>query len=143
VKLAPLMLALACLAALPPPAMAWPKHHHSAWPRLHDRAPLYRTLYYGSFYARPHEGHCAELLSIWTIRDDSGERTRKGRLKRSRLAREAFQCATPCPSTHDTQGPCPGYVVDHVIPLKSGGADLPDNMQWQTIAEAKAKDRVE
>jgi hypothetical protein len=28
----------------------------------------------------------------------------------------------------------PGYVVDHVIPLKRGGADAPWNMQWQTIA---------
>jgi len=27
--------------------------------------------------------------------------------------------------------------------LKRGGADLPENMQWQSAAEAKAKDRVE
>ncbi|PYT36300.1 MAG: HNH endonuclease [Acidobacteria bacterium] len=37
----------------------------------------------------------------------------------------------------------PGYVVDHIIPLECGGADSPTNMQWQTIAEAKAKDRTE
>jgi len=30
-----------------------------------------------------------------------------------------------------------------VIALKRGGADTPANMQWQTVAEAKAKDRVE
>ena len=36
----------------------------------------------------------------------------------------------------------PGYVVDHVIPLKRGG-DAPWNMQWQTIAEGKAKDARE
>jgi hypothetical protein len=40
-------------------------------------------------------------------------------------------------------GACPGYVVDHIIPLKRGGADEPANMQWQTVAEAKAKDRIE
>jgi hypothetical protein len=27
--------------------------------------------------------------------------------------------------------------------LKRGGADEPANMQWQTPAEAKAKDRIE
>ena len=37
----------------------------------------------------------------------------------------------------------PGYVVDHVIPLKRGGCDCPSNMQWQTIDEAKAKDKWE
>ena len=29
------------------------------------------------------------------------------------------------------------------IPLKRGGADAPWNMQWQTIAEGKAKDAAE
>jgi hypothetical protein len=33
--------------------------------------------------------------------------------------------------------------VDHITPLACGGADTPSNMQWQTIAAAKAKDRVE
>jgi hypothetical protein len=37
----------------------------------------------------------------------------------------------------------PGYVVDHIIPLKRGGADAPWNMQWQTIAAGKAKDATE
>jgi hypothetical protein len=36
----------------------------------------------------------------------------------------------------------PGYVVaDHVVPLAYSGRD-PSNMQWQTTADAKAKDRV-
>jgi hypothetical protein len=34
-------------------------------------------------------------------------------------------------------------VVDHIIPLERGGSDAPDNMQWETKAEAKAKDKVE
>jgi 5-methylcytosine-specific restriction endonuclease McrA len=34
-------------------------------------------------------------------------------------------------------------VVDHIVPLKRGGADLPNNMQLQNAAEPKAKDRVE
>jgi hypothetical protein len=42
-----------------------------------------------------------------------------------------------------TSGACPGYVVDHIDPLTRGGADDSSNMRWQTIAEAKAKDRIE
>jgi hypothetical protein len=34
-------------------------------------------------------------------------------------------------------------VIDHVRPLACGGRDEPDNMQWQTRAAARAKDRVE
>ncbi len=37
----------------------------------------------------------------------------------------------------------PGHVVDHIIALKHGGPDSPSNMQWQTIEEAKAKDKWE
>lgn len=37
----------------------------------------------------------------------------------------------------------PGHVVDHKVPLACGGADAPSNMQWQTVAEGKAKDKVE
>lgn len=36
-----------------------------------------------------------------------------------------------------------GYVVDHVCPLSCGGADSPRNMQWQPVAEAKEKDKIE
>lgn len=36
-----------------------------------------------------------------------------------------------------------GYVVDHIIPLKKGGCDCPENMQWQTIQEGKVKDKWE
>ncbi len=36
-----------------------------------------------------------------------------------------------------------GYVVDHIVPVECGGADTPANMQWQTAAQAKIKDRSE
>ncbi len=58
------------------------------------------------------------------------------------VARE-FQRTHPCPSTGKTKGRCPGYVVDHIKPLCAGGADRPSNIQWQTVEQAKKKDRLE
>jgi hypothetical protein len=69
--------------------------------------------------------------------------TADARIKRSTAAKRAFQKAYPCPSTGKRAGSCPGYVIDHVVPLVCGGADAPANMQWQTIAAGKAKDRWE
>lgn len=54
-----------------------------------------------------------------------------------------FQHLHPCPSTGRTTGACPGYVRDHIIALCKGGPDTVDNMQWQTVAEGKAKDKWE
>lgn len=66
-----------------------------------------------------------------------------GRIARDPHAKEAFRRTHPCPSTGKTYGACPGWVVDHVQALKHGGTDAPSNMQWQTRAAAKVKDRVE
>ena len=63
--------------------------------------------------------------------------------KRDPAQRRAFQRAHPCPATGRKTGSCPGYVVDHIRPLKRGSPDRPSNMQWQTRADAKAKDRWE
>ena len=66
-------------------------------------------------------------------------RDAKGRLVRPEKAKDDFRKAHPCPATGKTSGPCPGYVIDHVVALKNGGADAPSNMQWQAVANAKAK----
>ena len=66
-----------------------------------------------------------------------------GRIVRSAWSRSQFRAATPCPSSGETFGSCPGYVVDHVVPLCACGPDYAPNMQWQTTADARAKDKVE
>jgi len=66
-----------------------------------------------------------------------------GKIARSTQAKDSFKRQHPCPSTGRSSGGCPGYVIDHVIPLKRGGTDDPVNMQWQTSAAAKAKDKYE
>ena len=84
--------------------------------------------YYGSKFSRKAAG----------VPRDS-----KGRIERSSQAKSAFKSQHACPSTRKRSGACSGYVIDHVTPLKRGGADSSSNMQWQTKEAAKAKDKVE
>lgn len=63
--------------------------------------------------------------------------------QRSRAVRAEFQRHNPCPSTELRRGRCPGYVVDHIVPLCAGGTDAAMNMQWQTRRESHVKDAQE
>lgn len=65
------------------------------------------------------------------------ERDKHGRIKRSESAKRKFLKESGFPKGRE------GYVVDHIIPLKKGGCDCPRNMQWQTKADAKLKDKWE
>lgn len=65
------------------------------------------------------------------------ERDSRGRIERSKAATDEFKRETGYPEGR------PGYVIDHIIPLKRGGPDTPANMQWQTIEDAKIKDKTE
>lgn len=67
----------------------------------------------------------------------------EARIKRSQSAKVEFKREHPCPATGASKGPCKGYVIDHVKPIACGGADAPSNMQWQSVADAKAKDKWE
>lgn len=65
---------------------------------------------------------------------------------RSREVPRQFMATHPCPGGVDggrTEGRCQGYVRDHIIALCVGGPDTVANMQWQTVAQGKAKDRWE
>lgn len=59
---------------------------------------------------------------------------------RSVAVKLEFKRHYPCPSTGRAEGACPGWVMDHRMPLCAGGEDDASNMQWQTVADAKAKD---
>lgn len=80
---------------------------------------------------RVHSSNWSSSSSYAVARDDHGK------IIRSESARRAFMTASGYPHGR------PGYVVDHIIALKRGGADDPSNMQWQTIADGKAKDKRE
>jgi hypothetical protein len=67
----------------------------------------------------------------------------EAKIHRNAGARQHFKQLHPCPATGRSTGKCPGYVIDHVTPLACGGADHPANMQWQTVSDAKAKDKWE
>ena len=67
-------------------------------------------------------------------RGSSGE---SHRIHRSKAAKDDFMRQTGHPHGW------PGHVVDHIVPLACGGSDEPSNMQWQTVEEGKAKDKVE
>jgi len=70
-------------------------------------------------------------------------RDKHGKIARSSKAKQSFRKNHPCPSTGKTSGACAGHVIDHIKPLKKGGRDASSNMQWQTVKDAKAKDKRE
>lgn len=62
---------------------------------------------------------------------------------RSTMAITEFKRLHPCPATQQSTGSCPGYIIDHIVPLDCGGPDAPSNMQWQTVPDAREKDKIE
>ena len=67
----------------------------------------------------------------------------EARIKRSQGVKVELRAEHPCPATGARKGPSKGFVIDHVHPLACSGLDAPVNLQWQTIAEGKAKDQWE
>ena len=61
--------------------------------------------------------------------------------KRSAQAKYQFQKANPCPVNQAHRGRCPGYDIDHIVPLCAGGPDSPENMQWLAKSAHKEKTR--
>lgn len=79
----------------------------------------------------------ALLLALSLVQDADAK------IKRSAKARREFKKENPCPTTGKSRGSCPGYDIDHIIPLSRGGPDHPTNMQWLRIDEHREKTRKE
>lgn len=120
------VLSLLCAASAWLPSSASARESGSS-----DTSEEYSSNHHAS-KRRSHAKHDADV-----------QRDSRGRIKRSATAKNRFRKENPCPSTGKGSGACPGYLIDHVVPLKRGRKDSPENMQWQTKEEAKAKDKLE
>lgn len=67
-------------------------------------------------------------------------RASDGSIRRSSWVRENFRREHPCPVSGLREGPCPGWAVDHVIPLVCGGCDVVSNMQWLPVSIKSGSD---
>jgi hypothetical protein len=106
-------------------------HHRSSHSHAGSRVHAPRRVHTAGIRAAHHLVHGHRTLAYGVVRDADG------RIHRSSAARYEFEKETGYPHGR------PGYIIDHIIPLARGGADAPSNMQWQTVADAKAKDRWE
>ena len=74
------------------------------------------------------------------------ERHANGVIKRDASLLRDFAKVFPCPSTLQPVPSCPGWQIDHVLPLASGGCAMQGNLQWlpveiKTCAGTLCKDR--
>lgn len=75
-------------------------------------------------------------------------RNADGSIKRSTAVLNAFKRIHPCPATGLTTGACPGWAIDHPLPIACGGCDAVSNMQWlpdriKSCSDPWCKDRWE
>ncbi|MFZ1932293.1 MAG: HNH endonuclease signature motif containing protein [Thermoguttaceae bacterium] len=98
----------------------------------HGRSYSYGSTPHGYYASGSHHDATTSSRAAVGVQRDT-----HGRIKRSETAKKEFMRMTGHPNGW------PGHVVDHIIALKHGGPDSPSNMQWQTIEEAKAKDKWE
>lgn len=61
------------------------------------------------------------------------QRDSNGRIIRDQKVLRDFARLYPCPSTGKHTVSCPGFAIDHVIPLSCGGSDSVINLQWLPI----------
>jgi hypothetical protein len=64
-------------------------------------------------------------------------------IHRSATEVRAFRTENPCPATGRVRGACPGWQVDHPIPLCAGGPDHRSNMAWLSVEDHRFKTFVD
>jgi len=87
----------------------------------------------------PRSSHSRAVHAPSEHRCESCARTSSGRIRRITTVRRQFQRENPCPATGLQTGACPGYQVDHVIPLKRDGPNAPGICNGRRLEEARAK----
>lgn len=63
--------------------------------------------------------------------------------ERSSTVIHQFRKLNPCPATGKIERTCPGYVIDHIVPLCAGGPDILENLTYQKTADSYRKDKLE
>ena len=58
------------------------------------------------------------------------KRTVDGTIKRRSNVLTAYKKLHPCPVTGKSMGSCPGWAINHIIPLAKGGCDSVINLAW-------------
>ncbi len=66
-----------------------------------------------------------------------------GRIKRSKAAIMAFRRQWPCPATGKKTGACPGWALNHSVPLDCGGCDVSQNLEWMRNDVKRVHDTYE
>ena len=61
------------------------------------------------------------------------QRNTRGEIIRRADVLTSFKKAHPCPVTGLSSGACPGWNMDHIIPLACGGCDAVSNLQWLPV----------
>lgn len=79
---------------------------------------------------------------------DTITRDNRGVIVRSQKVLQEFRSIHACPATGKHTGSCPGWEIDHVIPLACKGKDEVFNLQWlpkeiKSAAGTLPKDRWE
>lgn len=91
-------------------------------------AILWAALHPSAFAQLPNPGSINAPADARYCGDPARDAT--GRIMRRYDSKKTFAAVWPCPSTGLRVPACPGWQIDHVIPLAQGGCDLAFNMQW-------------